>query len=142
MINVLLRVRCSSSPVWTVIVYSNAGFDLSPSAIGQLPSFPVQERKEEKLCHSCHRRWSKMPEVKKVIYCSLTFTAWKSFTWTVIQTCLVQANCFCFPLVSYISFDLNLTRKIKKNETSWKLDKVINGPWENRTFLDVPKLRY
>lgn len=56
-----------------------------------------------------------MPEVKKVIYCSLTFTAWKSFTLTTIQTCLVQTNCFYFPLVSNISFNSHLTLKISKH---------------------------
>lgn len=70
-----------------------------------------------------HRRWLKTPEVKKVIYCSLTFTAWKSFTLTTIQTCLVQANCFYFPLVSYISFNSNLTLiklKKKNSQKAWQ----------------------
>lgn len=43
------------------------------------------------------------------------FTARKSFALTTIQTCLVRANCFHFPLASYISYNSNLTLlKIKK----------------------------
>lgn len=70
-----------------------------------------------------------MPEVKKVIYCSLTFTASKSLTLTTIQTCLVQANCFYFPLVSYIRVDSNLTLTKLKNKikTSQNLTRAYMG---------------
>lgn len=102
------------------VFYRPYGHDLSSSAMGQNYQTPITllprfKKEREKLCQPYHRRWLQVPEEEKVIYCSLTFTAWKSFTLTAIQTCLVQANCFHFLLVSYISCDSNLTlRKIKK----------------------------
>lgn len=131
--------------MWIVSVCSTAHYDLSSSAIGQnyqtpiilLPSF----KRGREIMSVYHRRWFKTPEVKKVIYCSLTFTAWKSLTLTTIQTCLVRANCFYFPLVSYISFHTNLTLiKLKRNTTLAKPDDGTYWSWQNIMLLSLPTL--
>lgn len=135
-----------SSPMWIVTVCSTAHYDLSSSAIGQNYLTPIifasrfQEKGRE-IMSAYHRRWLKMPAVKKVIYRSLTFPAWKSLTLTTIQTCLVQANCFYFPRVSYISLQTNLTLiQLKRKNALPKSGKGIYGSGQNTVSLRLPTL--